>query len=775
MAVIFGQELSDSMSIVVYVFLTLAVLILIGSIGYYWSYSRKIERFLARDNENNNMMRHDLVESFVERGEEPWPCSICFHDNAPNKQVCVMCGTPQVVSNQPQNQVPMVARPSGFRRSDFLQRSNSTMLNQQSRVRSFHVRRLKQMQLTARQKAAVRRHLWRRKKGPDGQLRWVRIDADEAAANLEDSHHHPPQLSPPSERRGEAENDDESYEELSTPKSIAELSEPSDTDSMRQDDENIALALRDFGESLDDDDAHGGDKFNEMVDLLQRQKDFHPPGAALARPPLLRATALKALEQAEERPTLAHHPYENPYNLDKIKRQELEEERRQNFTAVSIGYVRHENGVGGFEWAPAVSVNINPAGVIEHNKIECEDDLEEIAALNFQEKNRWFLQQVQKRWRSYEEGHIQFVIRRDFLVSDSLEQMLKCPASRFWERLRIYFENEPGLDAGGLIREWYELLSNALFNDEFGLFISTKGENMGYWINPASNTKIQNHLLYFEFIGRLLGKALIEGHHMKMSLCLPLIKHMLGVPISFSDLEFLDEDLYKNCMWMRQNDQAELLNLDFTVQVMTSEGKSQTVQLVPNGNQIDVTDSNKQKYLELLLQHYMFESISEQLNAFLKGFYDIVPAFLVTVFDYQEFDLMLSGIPDIDVNDWHLYSDVRWIKLEKPTLEEKKILEWFWELLGNIFTGEERARLLQFATGTSRVPVQGFKALTSSDGRVRRFTIQFVPRGPPPTGLMPKGHTCFNRIDLPLYESMEELMKYLTLVINMEITGFWLE
>lgn len=366
------------------------------------------------------------------------------------------------------------------------------------------------------------------------------------------------------------------------------------------------------------------------------------------------------------------------------------------------------------------------------------------------------------------------MVRREHLVSDSMEQMLKCPPSRFWERLRIYFENEPGLDAGGLIREWYEKLSESLFNDDFGLFISTKGENMGYWINPASSSKVKDHLQYYEFVGRLLAKALIEGYNMKMSLALPLIKHILSVPISFSDLEFLDEDLYKNAMWMKKNDHAELLNIDFTVQVITSEGKSATEELVPGGSNIDVTDANKKEYLELMLKHYMFKSISDQLGALLKGFYDVIPPFLLSVFDYQEFDLLLSGIPDIDVSDWHAHSEVRWIKLEKPTPAEQRVLDWFWEILA-AFTAEERARLLQFATGTSRVPVQGFKALMSSDGRVRRFTIQFVQRGPPPTGLMPKGHTCFNRIDLPLYHTMEELMNYLTLVINMEISGFWLE
>ncbi|KAI9895265.1 hypothetical protein PsorP6_018824 [Peronosclerospora sorghi] len=147
--------------------------------------------------------------------------------------------------------------------------------------------------------------------------------------------------------------------------------------------------------------------------------------------------------------------------------------------------------------------------------------MEEIASLTFQEKNRWFLDQ-------------------------------------------IYFENEPGLDAGGLIREWYEILSDSLFNDDFGLFISTKGDNMGYWINPASASKLPNHLEYYEFIGRRLAKALIEGYNMKMSLGLPLIKHILGVPISFSDLEFLDEYLYKNAMWMNENNNADMLAIDFT-------------------------------------------------------------------------------------------------------------------------------------------------------------------------------------------------------------------
>lgn len=121
MTTLFGQELNPTVAALVYVFLGLALVILLASIWYYWNYARKIERFLERDNINNNMMRQDLVDrcallvalslfllyyshthvqtdSFVERGEEEWPCSICFHDNHPTRTTCIMCGTPMSTS-----------------------------------------------------------------------------------------------------------------------------------------------------------------------------------------------------------------------------------------------------------------------------------------------------------------------------------------------------------------------------------------------------------------------------------------------------------------------------------------------------------------------------------------------------------------------------------------------------------------------------------------------------------------------------------------------------
>ena len=56
-----------------------------------------------------------------------------------------------------------------------------------------------------------------------------------------------------------------------------------------------------------------------------------------------------------------------------------------------------------------------------------------------------------------------------------------------------------------------------------------------------------------------------------------------------------------------------------------------------------------------------------------------------------------------------------------------KVVKWFWEVVQGEFSEEQRARLLQFVTGTSGVPAQGFRALQGNDGNIRKFTVNSIP------------------------------------------------
>ncbi|KAH0146362.1 E3 ubiquitin-protein ligase pub1, partial [Aureobasidium melanogenum] len=117
------------------------------------------------------------------------------------------------------------------------------------------------------------------------------------------------------------------------------------------------------------------------------------------------------------------------------------------------------------------------------------------------------------------------------------------------------------------------------------------------------------------------------------------------------------------------------------------------------------------------------------------------------------------GISEIDVDDWAKNTDYRGYDEKDPVIQN------FWKCI-RTWDSEQKSRLLQFATGTSRIPVNGFKDLQGSDGP-RRFTIEKSGE----EGQLPKSHTCFNRLDLPPYKTYEALNAKLLWAVE-ETVGF---
>uniref|UniRef100_M4C499 HECT-type E3 ubiquitin transferase n=1 Tax=Hyaloperonospora arabidopsidis (strain Emoy2) TaxID=559515 RepID=M4C499_HYAAE len=392
-----------------------------------------------------------------------------------------------------------------------------------------------------------------------------------------------------------------------------------------------------------------------------------------------------------------------------------------------------------------------------------QDELEQVRSLPFQQKHAWFVQHTAAMEVPWEYGHLLLEIERDNLLHNSCEQLLWATPDQLHQSLRIKFANEPGVDAGGLVREWFTLMTKEVFDNATGLFFRS-GNSDGLRINPASAEASVDHLMYYQAIGRFIGRALFEGILIDAHLALPVCKHILGIPITFSDLEFVDNDLYKNLKWLRENTGVESLALDFTVNVDQMSDKTQVVDLVPNGSNIPVTEENKMEYIHLRFKWIVATSTSLQLGSLMQGLFSIIPKELISVFDHQELELLICGIPDIDVRDWKantIYVGQR----------DERVIAWFWSIVKE-FSNEQKARLLQFTTGSARVPVQGFKALTMNDGRICPFAIQCVVVD---ECLYPRAHTCFNRIDLPRYSTEKDLRTALSLVIQMEVTGFTIE
>ena len=139
-----------------------------------------------------------------------------------------------------------------------------------------------------------------------------------------------------------------------------------------------------------------------------------------------------------------------------------------------------------------------------------------------------------------------------------------------------------------------------------------------------------------------MGKALIKGQTIK---CMAehLYKLILGWPLTINDLKVADEELYSHLMGLNDlGADVDKLHLDFTLTEDIS-GSRRTVELVPNGSSISVTEENLPQYFEACIKYRFLGQCEFQLNQLLLGFFDVIPPPLVSVFDFQELGLLMSG------------------------------------------------------------------------------------------------------------------------------------
>ncbi|XP_067232569.1 E3 ubiquitin-protein ligase NEDD4-like isoform X13 [Chanodichthys erythropterus] len=320
-------------------------------------------------------------------------------------------------------------------------------------------------------------------------------------------------------------------------------------------------------------------------------------------------------------------------------------------------------------------------------------------------------------------------------------------------RLWIEFESEKGLDYGGVAREWFFLLSKEMFNPYYGLFEYSATDNYTLQINPNSGLCNEDHLSYFKFIGRVAGMAVYHGKLLDGFFIRPFYKMMLGKQITLNDMESVDSEYYNSLKWILENDPTEL-DLRFCIDE-DNFGQTYQVDLKPSGSDMVVTNDNKKEYIDLVIQWRFVNRVQKQMNAFLEGFTELIPIDLIKIFDENELELLMCGLGDVDVNDWRQHTVYK-----NGYCPNHPVIQWFWKAV-LLMDAEKRIRLLQFVTGTSRVPMNGFAELYGSNGP-QLFTIE--QWGTPDK--LPRAHTCFNRLDLPTYETFEDLREKLLMAVE---------
>lgn len=240
--------------------------------------------------------------------------------------------------------------------------------------------------------------------------------------------------------------------------------------------------------------------------------------------------------------------------------------------------------------------------------------------LEFDNKRNYFTRSVHNRNSQTRQSFppLQLSVRRDQVFHDSFRSLFfKSGDEMKFGKLSIRFHGEEGVDAGGVTREWFQVLSRQMFDPGYALWVPVSSDRTTFHPNHMSEVNPE-HLMFFKFIGRIIGKALYETRVLDCHFSRAVYKRILGKPVSVKDMESLDPEYHKSLVWMLDNDITDIITETFSVD-NDRFGVAETIDLIENGRNILVTEENKQDYIRRMVEFKLTGSVQEQLDSFLKG------------------------------------------------------------------------------------------------------------------------------------------------------------
>ena len=271
------------------------------------------------------------------------------------------------------------------------------------------------------------------------------------------------------------------------------------------------------------------------------------------------------------------------------------------------------------------------------------------------------------------------------------------------------------------------------------------------------------NLEHFEFLGRVLGKAMYESILVEPQFCLPFLNQLLGKQNSLEDLKNFDPEYYSNLLKLKTLSAADIANLGLTFELTV--GAARTVPLIPGGSYMPVTKANVIHYIHLVAHRRLNIEGSAQTKAFLRGFRDLIPASWVRLFSSYELQKLVSGddsVQGIDVAGFK--NTMQYTAGFHPS---QPFVQWFWEVVEEMSSSQQR-KLLRFMTSCSRQPLLGFQALDPVPC-IQQIRIPGHVLASPHAEKqvpLPSSATCMNLLKLPNYQDKELLRRKLLAAIE---------
>ncbi|XP_021913778.1 probable E3 ubiquitin-protein ligase HECTD2 isoform X2 [Zootermopsis nevadensis] len=357
-------------------------------------------------------------------------------------------------------------------------------------------------------------------------------------------------------------------------------------------------------------------------------------------------------------------------------------------------------------------------------------------------------------------------VRRSHLVSDSLNEIAS-KQKDLKKKLKVSFVGEPGLDMGGLTKEWFLLLIRQIFHPDYGMFVYHPNSRC-YWFS----TDQEGNLREYNLIGVLMGLAVYNSIILDLHFPSICYRKLLSPPVvpdvdtsdvgsvktpTVDDLAEIMPDVSRGLTELLAYEGNVEEDMCMSFQVSLEEyGDVKTYKLKDSGENIPVTNENRKEYVQLYLDWILNAAIYEQFRAFYLGFHSVCASNALIMLRPEEVEMLVCGSPTLDLNELRKVTEYDGYKADDPIIID------FWEVLHSL-SDELKKKFLLFATGSDRVPVGGMGEMT--------FKITKVTNKP---DNLPEAHTCFNQLVLPTYEN-EDLLRQKLIIAISNAEGFGLE
>ena len=392
-------------------------------------------------------------------------------------------------------------------------------------------------------------------------------------------------------------------------------------------------------------------------------------------------------------------------------------------------------------------------------------NMQEKSKINLDTKIKDLKNYITSKKISWEKGCCTMEINRNNILKESIEKIEKV---NLYKELKIVFPGEEGLDAGGLFREWFNICFKALEGDHLKLLIASDSNEFSYNINPMLKHSKEN-FSYFYFIGKLIGKALFDNITINICFNKLIYKMILKEDITLDDLLFIDNPLYTSLHNLKELEDSgsnlEDIGIYYSIDLEDTKKQRHSFNLIDNGINKPVINVKDFINKRIFFIKGLYEPFVKKIR---DGLYSIFKKDVIQKFTADELELIINGRPFIDVDDWYENTVYR-----EPYNNKHQVIKWFWDVIFEL-SQKELSNLLMFSTGTSRVPFGGFAALESNRGNISKFTIERAEYEFGERNFI-KAHTCFNRLDLPEFETKEEVEEAVKFISSNEIIGFGIE